>query len=444
MDPSYDNSSNSQATNVGGSAGVGGVVGVGGGMGVGGATSTGGVTGIGGTVGVVMSNANANANANANTNTNTNTGISTNVNADTGANVNISTGAGVNNSVNAGINTASASTSGTTSNINNQIQEPLDVNRGADGENGSRMDGGDEGFYESFRKLAAPADAASGDIILGKGEKKKRTGLIIGIIAAATCLIVGIIVFVVVGLPAMEPKTGDGVKAKNYQEAFNIYANYFLFGEKSKKEVNWEATKEEGFVSFFRKVVDSPLEVESIVSGEEEENSILNRVDQYYWNFYGFYDKCDNREDGWADYFDSYGKQLEFLVAYYTVGTPVRPMILEKYLEGGYELAKNAVQEIADKYKRAGTIYGIDIVSLIGRYGDSQLSIIRYYDEAGCLVGDKFNFECTLGAEEENEDIRKAEKSRVDDLNSIFSIKSNSMAVVLGDIFQIREGLENV
>ena len=65
---------------------------------------------------------------------------------------------------------------------------------------------------------------------MGCGGKKKKKWLIFGVIGGIVA-VVGVVALVLAIILTSEPKTGAGIKAKNYEEAFNIYANYFLFGE---------------------------------------------------------------------------------------------------------------------------------------------------------------------------------------------------------------------
>lgn len=294
---------------------------------------------------------------------------------------------------------------------------------------------------EIFHKNNVPVSSGSGDIVLGRGRKRK-TGLIAGIIIAAVGVVVGVILFITLGLPAMDPKTGSGIKARNYEEAFNIFANYFLFGEESKEAVDWEATKTEDFESYFRMVIDEPYEVDSIKSGTKTVGGEIARMDMDFDVFRGMFMELDDRTSYMMDVVEDYGKKLKFIDKYYNVGIPTETLILGKYLEGGFEIAEEFVWQVASEYSDVGTIYDENILELIGRYGDARLSIIEEYNLAGCLVAEKFDFNCTV--EKKNEEIVKYVDQSVKQLKKISSIEYNSLIVVINDVTGLQGILDNL
>lgn len=299
----------------------------------------------------------------------------------------------------------------------------------------------DEEFYASFSNPAVPVNSAEGDIILNNGVKRRKKGLIIGAIVAGVGLVVGLMVFIFVVLPAMDPKTGDGIKAKNYQEAFNIYANYFLFGERSKEAVDWDATRGDEFESYYEKVLESPFKVESLASGQETVGNILSKMDGDFSGFQSLFSKQENRPELLVEYFDKYGKMMKFMDKYYNVGLPIWDTVFDVFVEKGYDGADDMIGQLVDAYREVGTIYDYDVADLIGRYGTSQLSMIEEYNKAGCLIEDKIDFDCTVrnaGA------VAEYSNTSIESMKNIDSLYFNTNNDLINEFFGIQDYLENI
>ncbi len=296
-----------------------------------------------------------------------------------------------------------------------------------------------DSFYTDFKQSVDALSANDGDIILG--GKKKKKWLVFGIIGGIVA-VVGIMALVLAIVLTSGPKTGVGIKAKNYEEAFNIYANYFLFGERSKQAVNWDATIEDGFESYFRKVVDKPFEIEAIKTGEKTVGGEIAIMDADYEVFQGMFMKLEDRPDEMTSMVEDYGKKIKFLDKYYNVGVPTEATVLEKYVNEGYDAAEDFIWEKANAYKDVGILYDNDVVDLVGRYGDNRLSIIEAYNLAGCLVAGEFDFDCTVV--KKNEQITEYSNKSIEQLKKISSIQYNSFVVAINDVFDFRDAVDDL
>ena len=298
----------------------------------------------------------------------------------------------------------------------------------------------DEEFYASFSNPVVPVNSAEGDIILDNGVKRRKKGLIIGAIVAGVGLMIGLMVLIFVVLPAMDPKTGDGIKAKNYQEAFNIYANYFLFGVRSKEAVDWDATSQDEFESYYEKVLESPSEVGSLASGQETIGNIFSKMDGDFSVFQSFFSKQENRPELLVEHFDKYGKMMKFMDRYYNVGLPIWDTVFDVFVEKGYDGADDMIGQLVDAYREVGTIYDYDVADLIGKYGASQLSMIEEYNKAGCLIEDKIDFDCTV-----RNAVAVAEYSNtsIELMKIIDSLYFNSNNDLINEFFGIQDYLED-
>lgn len=425
MDSSYDSSMRPQDGNKGG-------------LGTGG--SRGGVDSgtIRGDVrpGMVSGNANSGAGLDANVGVANDSGI--NVGADTRANVagshgvdfsvnfNKSTsvnngGFGDGNSVDANANNNGF---GSRDNVNDSVN-----NNGFSDED-SQVQG--DSFYTDFKQSVDALSANDGDIILG--GKKKKKWLVFGIIGGIVA-VVGIVALVLAIILTSEPKTGTGIKAKNYEEAFNIYANYFLFGERSKQTVNWDVTTEDGFESYFRKVVDKPFEIEAIKSGEKTVGGEIAIMDADYEAFQAMFMKLEDRPDEMTSMVEDYGKKINFLDKYYNVGVPDRDRVLKKYVESNYEEAEKYVFDMAARYENVGELYNTNVPDLVSNLGYNQLSLIEIYYNLSCVNGESIDYGCVSQKEEigDSEYLQKL----ANEYSDYFSIVYNTSSNVSVDIFEI-------
>lgn len=291
---------------------------------------------------------------------------------------------------------------------------------------------------EIFHKNNASVGSGSGDIVLGRGRKKK-TGLIVGIIIAVVCVVVGVILFITLGLPAMDPKTGGGIKARNYEEAFNIYANYFLFGEESKKAVDWEATTGEDFASYFQRVTETPFDVEGVVTGQKTVGGEIKKMRDDYSVFRKMYLNLKEKSDTMVQFVNDYEQLIEFANEYYNVGLPSEFSVADKYVEGGYDAAQDFINQVATAYESVGVLYDYDVSALIGDYGYNKLSVIEIYNQVGCMDEDGVDYTCVSSKSDlgDTEYLWKA----ADEYSSIFSIKYNVENSIESAMFNIMSGL---
>lgn len=152
--------------------------------------------------------------------------------------------------------------------------------------------------------------------------------------------------------------------------------------------------------------------------------------------------KLEDRPDEMTSMVEDYGKKIKFLDKYYNVGVPTETTVLEKYVNEGYDAAEDFIWEKANAYKDVGTLYGSDVVDLVGRYGDNQLSIIEAYNLAGCLVAGEFDFDCTVA--KKNEQIVEYSNRSIEQLKKISSIQYNSFVVVVNDVFDFRDAIDDL
>lgn len=387
--------------------------------------------------GMVSGNVNSGAGLDANVGVANDSSI--NVGADTRANVvgnlGVDFSANLNNSAsvnNGGFGNGNSVDSNVNNNgFGNENNANVSVNNDGFSDEDSQVQ--EDSFYTDFKQSVDALSANDGDIILG--GKKKKKWLIFGVIGGIVA-VVGVVALVLAIVLAAEPKTGTGIKAKNYEEAFNIYANYFLFGERSKQAVNWDATIEDGFESYFRKVVDRPFEIEAINSGEKTVGGEIAIMDADYEVFQGMFMKLEDRPDEMTSMVEDYGKKIKFLDKYYNVGVPDKDRVLESYLENGYDNAEKLVFKIADEYETVGVVYKRNVPDLVRDFGYNQLSVIEFYNSIGCISNSDISYECVAqkGEVGDGEYLEKISKGYSD----YFLIEYNSDSDVGGGIFEIK------
>lgn len=220
----------------------------------------------------------------------------------------------------------------------------------------------------------------SSDIVLAP-EKKKHTRLIIGIVVVFILIIVGIIAFVMIILKSQN----SGIVTTNYKEAFNLYANYALFGKDSIEDVDWEKL-DSASVSYFEQNV-------VMESDSDKKETVIGKMKELYDGFSNQY--AEKRSD-YINKILSYGKKIDLLNTYYSDGIPSKAALLEAYQKGGNNEANLVVDGFSDLYKEYDGLYIENISELVKKYGSTQLGQIGEYTEIGCVVDGSIDYACAL------------------------------------------------
>ena len=299
-----------------------------------------------------------------------------------------------------------------------------------------------------FIQPMASISSGTGDIVIdGVKEPKdrKKLLLIIGTVAVGVALLV----LIIVGVSKL---INGEVVASNAREAFNLYANYYLTGEVSTKDIVIEdsgekiderlesETNEEVLREYPVEVIDESDEFyddtdyvdvdPSSESGDAVElverevlDSEVEDNDEPYFNmvYYGevddgndYFDELKsflvgfrdmymqgvNDEDEIEDYsafFDNCYSQLELAAINYGNGRLSEQEILDVFNKDGRDAAEDFISKKASSYLDYDEKYGTEMVGLITDYGGKALDLIERYANYGCVSNNGVDYGCVSG-----------------------------------------------
>ena len=299
---------------------------------------------------------------------------------------------------------------------------------------------------QSMQQMTSqPLSQGTGDIVLAPEQKsRKKLWIILGAVAAGVVLI-AIIVAVILG--------GGGGNAEDIEYtglrgAFNQYANYFLSGEASRKDIAFTMDEDDGDGSAENENETADenggyLGVAEVVYDEDEDdsNDDAEEVDisevkvledgESYFSFMMESDVSDKQEyvDSIVSYFDDYSKYImdeedgyneiqELLTDYTNIfylvlinsgsGKLDREMILDAYLQGGDEKANKVIDDAAGAFVEIEDVFETNFSELTKQYGQQELVLIKEYQDLGCIVNDEIHYSCVI-AIRENEEVTEME-----------------------------------
>lgn len=229
--------------------------------------------------------------------------------------------------------------------------------------------------------------SGSGDMTLeAKPEKKAKKWLVV----LLAFLVVGALVAGLIYLTTSRLNDGSSSGAKNYQEAFNVYANYYMYGEDKTDEMTAEYSADEG--SYFNEVMDS----------DEVSSEYLDNLMSYYTTFLTMYkESVDDGDD--LEVLDLYGAELKLLTVYLKDDFITRSDIMDEYLSSGEVAANDLIEAKLAPYKDLGEIGNRDFYEYALNWGKQILKLIEKYDELGCVEDGNLSYVCVY--ENENEEV---------------------------------------
>ncbi|MBR3115675.1 hypothetical protein IKF30_00380 [Candidatus Saccharibacteria bacterium] len=246
------------------------------------------------------------------------------------------------------------------------------------------------GMNINMMNPSMPMSSDTGDIILNVDDKKRfKRGWIVGIVLGLM-VVAGVVAVIIIKPWELNGSiVNDTVKDK-----LNIYANYFLFGELSNKNIDWQIVDDDGFESFFEKNMNHEPDDSSI-----SRSAMINGLYEYYNDFYEAYIN-EGFKSSWV--VNNYRNNVALLTTYYDVGITTRTELLNEYSKDR-SVANDLINSVSEKYTDFDGMYNSDISELVKDWGKNQLQSIEEYDAMGCLSNGQINYGCA--AEQQNETI---------------------------------------
>ncbi len=299
------------------------------------------------------------------------------------------------------------------------------------------------GVYNSGM-VNAPIASGSSDIIINNDSKKSKKWWIIGIVCAVALVVIVFVIIKAVG--------GFGTRATNLRSAFNNYANYFLTGEAKDEDIPAleteaiETTPED--VMDWDIVVKSDAEeiVEEIENGEvigeesdgtetttyfysniiggEDSPKYRENIRKYFDDFYSYYIAVTKDDEYATTLMDDYKNSFELILAYYSNDSLDRGKMISLYMEGGEDAVNSRIDEISNSFVDIKPISGLNMMTLIKSYGQSELKLIKKSEAMGCLSGNEIDYDCVENHYDDEYDQQLEEASEYE--SDIFNLLDNA------------------
>lgn len=229
--------------------------------------------------------------------------------------------------------------------------------------------------------------SGNGDVVISSGTEQKRgkkKWMIVGIGAAVLLVVIGVVVLIATRGPRLE------VSGTAY-DAFNRYANYFLYGEDSDAEIEGEYDEDGSYQ------VD-----EMYVADNEERNAFWNKATSLLDDFEMELDNEEGDNDGElmaaaGDYREEFElMKLTFMseivdeAEFYNKTIALGSAEAKAWVEPRFALFTNSEYELVNNYGQAA----IEHYQVLADYYEKA-------KELGCLVENGVNEECLNGDNEE-------------------------------------------
>ena len=266
-----------------------------------------------------------------------------------------------------------------------------------------------------------PTPSVTGDIVLSTEPKKKKTGIIVLLILVVLAIVTG------VGYVIWTNVSGGGggkTAPVGVKEAFNRYANYFVYGEESTEPIGAES---------FDAVEESYFEEQTkTLSAERVE--YFDNTETYFKNFYDVYSKTLNNDQSGdlLAMLNDYGKRLSLVTNYYKGNIVIQPMVTEEYIANGEDSAKALINDTLARYKDIGDVHDMNYYNMALKRANEMLDLVKIYEANGCIKEDGLDYDCAFAIQGQEIDALKL---------SISDGYYDMMAIIRNSIYDLQSGI---
>ncbi len=283
------------------------------------------------------------------------------------------------------------------------------------------------------QNMMQPMSSGAGDdIVLAGAEKKKPKLSTIVIVAFA-------VLFAVVVLVLAITRTiggGGGGNIKNTKEAFNRYANYYLYGEDKTDDIEMEYDGEN----------DSYFDLYFYDEEKQQENaSYLSNLRGYFDDYYKLrYNELESGDDEDYEllYLEEYGKEFSIVFNYHSGAFLNESSIIDAYISGGEENVNELIGKTYAPYENLGSVNGVDFYSVVTELSRSEYELISQYNDDGCISDNRVINQCVI-----SNNIDATNTSLIERIFSLNQKRQNALMLykedVLTGIFRQKELIYN-
>ena len=272
----------------------------------------------------------------------------------------------------------------------------------------------------SSMSVSGPISSGDGDVPLVMEKKTKKWPLVLLGFLFVVALAVGLISM------AMPKEQGNSaVDAKNYQEAFNLYANYYLYGEAKTDEITAEynETKE----SYLNNLIDE----------DNVPSEYLDNLVNYYAEFLSLYEGSSQDNEETMTLLNGYKAQLDLVTTYLREPFLTRSDILDAYLLSGEVAADSLIKTKLQSYKDLEKINDMSFYSYALNWAEQILKLGETYKSLGCVNEGNLSYSCIY--EKENEEIENISDEAAEDYYYVLELLNNSRDNLYSQIFEINK-----
>ncbi|MBR0430951.1 hypothetical protein IJJ05_01515 [Candidatus Saccharibacteria bacterium] len=275
--------------------------------------------------------------------------------------------------------------------------------------------------------VSGPISSGDGNVALAPEKKTKRWPLVLLGFLFVVALAVGLISM---AIPKEQSDAGSSVSAKTYQEAFNLYANDYLYGEVKTDEITAEYNEEVD--SYFDKMID-----EDNISSE-----YLDDLKEYYTAFLDLYKESSTENDEVLEILDKYKNELDLTIVYLKHDLVVRSDIIDTYLSSGKEATEEFIETKLQPYKDLGKIDDLSFYNYALSWAEKILELAETYSNLGCVSDGNLSYSCIY--ENDDENVEKISDEAAKDYYYVSRLLNDSRDDLYSQIFEINELIKGV
>lgn len=226
-----------------------------------------------------------------------------------------------------------------------------------------------------------PVTPNTNNITSNTPKKNKKLFIIVGIIVLCVCI--GLVIVMLFHNQALQ-MANSPIDARN---AFNQYANYFLFGTDETNSKWIDSSIKEPESSFSK-------QIQSKVYNSDYSDRLKEKFKSFKEVVGDEIDDSASKKNEYLGLVDLNDVLLSFVTKYYSDSRLDQSNILFAYIEGGEDSANTHIRNVVDEYEGVNGLYGSDFSNLLLTLGSERLSLILLYAQQGCLANGEIDYNC--------------------------------------------------
>ncbi len=277
--------------------------------------------------------------------------------------------------------------------------------------------------------MSAPIVSGNNEMELPNSSesKIKKWPLVLLAFLFVVALVAGLVSMV--GQDGGQGNGGLDTVAKSDGEAFNIYANYYLYGEAKTDEITAEynETKE----SYLNNLIDE----------DNVPSEYLDNLVNYYAEFLSLYEGSSQDNEETMTLLNGYKAQLDLVTTYLREPFLTRSDILDAYLLSGEVAAESLIKTKLQSYKDLENINDMSFYSYALNWAERIVELGELYKNLGCINENEEDLDYNCIYEKGGEEIEKISDEAAEDYYYVLELLNNSRDNLYGQLFVINKAI---